>query len=1117
MTGAGGVDRHQSAGDLPLTATDAGNRPVDLLGPDGPVQVVPAPADLRLTDPSAIEQPVAGGSGRITFTAANAGGRPTVPTGIDVTGTDGVSLAASATGTVSCDAPAGRCTLPAIAPGGQVIVSLTISATPATTTGTVTVTPDGGPAGPRFTVLAGPGITALTTPTGQLVADGAARTVPVAAALAPTVTTPGPVTVTSGSPAVRLSCGGATAAGTATCTPGAGNGFDLVVVVDPDQAPGPLPITAADAGARPLNLRGPDGPVQVVPAPADLTLALGTVVPPAAGGQGSVTVTIANTGGLPSGADRSLGLSLPAGLTPGSATPGVDCAGTTCTLPPVGPGASLIVTVTLAADPGATDGLAEITLGEAGTGPFPIPVRAGVTALSVPAGTLLADGRPQTVPVTATPAAGVTDLGAITVTAPDGIDLACPDTGTAGPTVTCDLGTGTTVPLTITPATGAPLGPIALTARDAGGRTIPDDFRGLVVRSPARLDLGPVVLVRPLVAGGGGAVALTVTNSGGVESAPAALTLPAPAGVAISGVTVDGDGAAGRVADGPGPAWSVGALAPGASVTLTVDLTVDPTVPADAELRLAVGDTESDALAVSVAAGIDRLVVDPDGPVVADGRPSDRTVTVEAADGIDPGEVTLVAGGGITITGPNGCPSDADETRVTCGDRRFTVAITAPPGTAAGPLPLTATDAGGRPLTLTALTVAAPATLDFVGDAEIVAPPVAGGTGAVRFTVTNSGGVASADGVPVRAAGTEGLTPTAVECSAGAVAPAVAAGDPAGCVLPPIDPGGTATVELTVRATPAVTAGTVTVRLPDASRSADLTVGPGLAVLSASTTSSVVADGTPTPITLVATPTDDTVTEYGPVTVDTGTDRVTIACGGTAGPRVTCDLGRGTVPLVLRVAPGTTGPLAVTATDAAGRTVPTTFDTLVVLRPSALALSGWQAGPLVAGTGGTAALTVTNTGDVPTSAGLPIAIAATDAAGGDLDPALLRLVGVTPADAVTCTDQGCALRPLAPGTPVTLTLDLAAAITLPGDRVGITVGVGAVTAGPALAEVRSAVRGVTIDPAGPLYPDGRPVTRTVTVSSDGPDPAVTFLPDGGVTLAGPACPAGTEPGRLTCT
>ena len=55
----------------------------------------------------------------------------------------------------------------------------------------------------------------------------------------------------------------------------------------------------------------------------------------------------------------------------------------------------------------------------------------------------------------------------------------------------------------MTPSADAPLGPLPLTATDEAGNAIPNNFADLVVRTPARFVVGPLLLDRPLVGGHG--------------------------------------------------------------------------------------------------------------------------------------------------------------------------------------------------------------------------------------------------------------------------------------------------------------------------------------------------------------------------------------------------------------------------------------------------------------------------------------------------------------------------------------------------------------------------------------------------------------------------------------
>ncbi len=121
------------------------------------------------------------------------------------------------------------------------------------------------------------------------------------------------------------------------------------------------------------------------------------------------------------------------------------------------------------------------------------------------------------------------------------------------------------------------------------------------------------------------------------------------------------------------------------------------------------------------------------------------------------------------------------------------------PGQPAGPIPLSVADAGGRAVTLVNPTQVVPMDLGGIQLADAI---IAGGGDVASLVVTNNGNVTS-PATPIDYSVQSGVQVASIETSAGVCSPA----PPQGCLLPPVDPGATETVRLTLTVDPAAPRG----------------------------------------------------------------------------------------------------------------------------------------------------------------------------------------------------------------------------------------------------------------------------------------------------------------------
>ncbi len=377
-------------------------------------------------------------------------------------------------------------------------------------------------------------------------------------------------------------------------------------------------------------------------------------------------------------------------------------------------------------------------------------------------------------------------------------------------------------------------------------------------------------------------------------------------------------------------------------------------------------------MSIDVQSGVESVAITPAGPLVADGQPASRTVTVTPAPGVEsPGPITLTLGGTATFGTTEGCETSASRKSITCSGTVFDVDITVPRESTVTEVQIAAVDAGQRTLQVKGsplrVEVVTPASLIVTG-VGVTENPVAGGKGEFTVSVINRGGVESAGGEAINLQLPDGFSRIGTiipggSCS-GTERPALAlAAAVPDCTLPPIPAGKTLTLTFSLQISPTVgdtASGTIAIGDGDPT---DLTfdVLPGITTLTVAS-GEVIADGAAHPVTFTAGLAGG-VTEPGAVTFTADPD-VTLSCDDEKpAATVDCSIGDGgSIQLLVTVSPNRKpGSLSLTATDEGQRTLPTT--TLRVVTPASLELSELTA-PASTTAGNTAALslTVTNTG-----------------------------------------------------------------------------------------------------------------------------------------------------------
>ena len=709
-----------------------------------------------------------------------------------------------------------------------------------------------------------------------------------------------------------------------------------------------------------------------------------------------------------------------------------------CALPAIQPGADVLISVDLLVAPGTPSGTATVSLPNTNPLSVTLTVQPGIIGLAGEAPRpLVPDGRPHDIQITATLSAPDIDPGLITfATTNPGITFQPnPDCAVAAE---CALFGDNKLVLTVTIAPGARSGPLVITGTELGqpALTVTGNLAIPTIQSPPDLTLSEVEVIEPLVAGSGGRLYLTVQNTGDLATERQPISIEGPTGITLADVVSDpGD----AVACTEGGCFLETLPAGMDPVTLKLSLNVAATVADDsgATITVVIGDRAATPLPIGVQSGVESVAITPADPLVADGQPASRTVTVTPAPGVEsPGPITLTLGGTATFGTTEGCETSSSRKTITCSVTVFDVDITMPQTSTATEVRITAVDAGqraldvkGSPLQVEVVTAASL----VITEVAVTETPVAGGKVAFTVAVTNRGGSASPGGeaidlqLPVGFTRTGTIIPGGSCSGTGQPALALAAAVP-DCTLPSIPPGGTLTLTFSVHISSKVAntaSGTVAIGGGDPT-DLDFTVLPAVTSLTVTSGAEVIADGAAHPVTL-AVGLAGGVTEPGAVTFTADPD-VALSCGDKPAATTVCDIGENnSIQLLVTVSPNRKpGGLVITAIDNGLRPLPTT--TLQVLAPARLELSDLTAPPsTIAGTTAAITLTVTNTGGSRSTGTENI-----DA----LLPSGFKVSGVDADGSTVCSTTGpnCPLPQIDPKASTTLTLTFAVpASTKPGD------------------------------------------------------------------------------------
>ena len=779
-----------ATGDLLINAVDEGQRQLRFTSP---LRIQAAsPAAPTLGELSEIKPLIAGGTGRLTVVVTNTGQQTSLPDEITVDGLpDGVSLSdITIDGTSVCDAPqaenalvaaaASSCRLLPLEPGQADIVLIDLDVAPiartqeGTDATTVSIVGNLTSASLPLTVL--PGIVALdTAPSGPFTA-GQPVTLTVTPELQETVTDVGPITLTSPDDTVTFGpstgCTPAAESNAVTCTT---SPFDLDIIIPVDHAAGSLQITAADAGQRPLGF--PTVAI-VAAAPANLEVTGLTVSqPPIAGGNGELTVEVANTGALPS-PEQSIvvGLPLDSGITVTRITDGKSelCgrneAGITCALPALeaGEARTLVITMAVPTTTVSKPGTATVTIGDgpANSDSVRLTVDSGITALTTSAKNPLYTGSTTTLPIEVE--SRIEKPGPITFySTGTGVTFdksaGCnPPVGTS--TIVCD---GTSISLSITISAQQQPGDLPVTVTDAGGRKLDlkdaagNDF--VIERALSSLHLDKLAISTPLLAGGTGDLTVQVRNTGGRRSEKQPIKVDLPDGVQLMDMTI-GDSSICTPALQGAPTCGLPELDPDESVAVVIALDARPEVTEKPGAAKVVVADDSDSIPLAVSAGISSLVAAEKGPITA-GSTVQLTVAPELLKGVtDAGPIRLTATAGVTFGESKTCTPANGGSIITCTGTKFTFTVIVPASLSAGELPVTAADAGNRQIELLGAdrqpfaVVAAQQHLD-VSELTVLQVPNLSGT--ISLKVTNPADTASS-AMPIDISLPRGFTTRAV-------------------------------------------------------------------------------------------------------------------------------------------------------------------------------------------------------------------------------------------------------------------------------------------------------------------------------------------------------------------
>ncbi|HYN73402.1 MAG TPA: hypothetical protein VES60_12955 [Nakamurella sp.] len=484
--------------------------------------------------------------------------------------------------------------------------------------------------------------------------------------------------------------------------------------------------------------------------------------------------------------------------------------------------------MTLAARPAAQTGTFTLSVEDTRDGSVSteLTIRAGVSLLVATPATALPAGATSTLRLDATLQSGVTDPGPITFPMQvdgvyvNGYPRDCHSTGEAvecpGPRIDG---------LLLFVSRNQPAGPLPLQARFAGGQRMAiTDSAGHPLQvgapvPPPHLVLSELQPGQPTIAGGTGTATLTATNDGGEASQPAPITVTTPPGVTVARIDLAAinlgiDPAAASCTPSDRVPCQLPTITAGQSLQLSIALTAEPQAK-EGSLTVSAGGATASLKPLVVHSGMTSIVSTPGGPFTQ-GSTTPLTLTAQTTVAT-PGAITLTLGRGDVSFGraPEGCTrrtdhgddhSDYDQSDDDHETRRITCAGPVIAGLPlilgehqpAGSLPLTATDAGGRDVPVTdqsghRLTAArTPARLE-PAITQVSDPLTAGASGGVTLTVHNAGGTASE-------AATLGATlPTGIDVASYRIGGTTCTpGHPTTCSVPPVAPGSTTTVAVTL-------------------------------------------------------------------------------------------------------------------------------------------------------------------------------------------------------------------------------------------------------------------------------------------------------------------------------
>ncbi|GAA2979621.1 DUF11 domain-containing protein [Actinokineospora diospyrosa] len=811
-----------------------------------------ADADLSVVTAVAPDPLTAGSPVTLTSTIRNAG--PSTATGVVFTLPVPAGLR-----DITVDAPAGvtcdtavRCTANSVAPGQDLVITVRGQVRSEVTDPNITVTStvtspvtDPTPANNSATVSTGLGVAgdvrvALAVDPQPFVA-GSPVTVTA------TVRNEGPSTATgvvftlpvpNGLVGIEVTApAGVTCDESVSCTVGTlAPGTESVITVRGRVAPGftgadiTLTGSAATSSADPTPANNTATTTTAVGASAGLSTVL-TVDPPTVTPGTPVTATARVSNAGPStAAGVSISIPVPAGLTNVvvSAPPGVTCdTAITCTVGLLEPGADVVITVTGVLDPSFAGPSLTITASSTSSTPDADPAdgSASVTrpvATSADLDTLV--DITQDNPVAGSPIEIVADVvnrgpstavgATLAIPVPAGV-ITVSVVAPAG--VTCDSGVfctiGTLLPNasvrvvltgTVAPDVTAPV-TVTVTATSQTADANPANNSATdtgTTASSADLAFTAVVAPNPITAGTAVAVTTTLTNNGPSTATGVSFSVPVPAGVtnatveAPAGVTCD-----------TAVTCTVGAIAPGATVTVVVRGVVAPQVtgpitftgsasspvadPNTADNAFSVTGTVGTAADLGVTLAYEPGAVVAGSPVAAkvtvrNGGPSTAagaTLSLPIPAGLTDVEVLTPAGvscdTSAACTLGNLAPGASVEITVRA---RIAPDFSAPDLTVTATAATTATDPSAANNTASATTaVGTSAGLSVVSTLDPTAL-VAGSPFSFVSTISN-GGPSTAAGttftlpVPAGIVGVEVIAPagvtcdTAVTCTVGAVAP----------------------------------------------------------------------------------------------------------------------------------------------------------------------------------------------------------------------------------------------------------------------------------------------------------------------------------------------------------